>query len=277
MKKIVTSAILSSATAALLLLGAPLASALSVGADVNVNVTAGATAGSAHTTVSATLLTKAVGRADQEIERRIDALTKLSARISQMQRISSNDQAVLTSNLQTQISALTTLKTKIDADTDATTLKADVKSITDSYRIFMLILPQNAMLAAEDRIVTIADAMAALGSKLSVRISAAQASSTDMTAAQAALADMQAKLADAKVQATAAQNLVLTLKPDNGDKTIEAANKQTLKDARVKIQAGQQDLVAARKDINTILKALPNGDRSDASVGAAMSASTTTQ
>ena len=46
-----------------------------------------------------------VNRANQEIERRITALTTLSNRVSEMQKISPNDKSALLSSIQAQISA----------------------------------------------------------------------------------------------------------------------------------------------------------------------------
>src|SRR5665213_27500 len=56
-------------------------------------------------------------RADEEITRRIDDLNKLSARISAMAKLSASEKTSLQANISTQISALNTLKAKVDADT----------------------------------------------------------------------------------------------------------------------------------------------------------------
>ena len=91
-----------------------------------------------------------------------------------------------------------------------------------------------------------------------------------MTTSVSALADMNAKIADANVQAQAAVTETASLQPDNGNATVMASNTATLKDARTKIQTAQQDLVKARQDAGVIVKALIA-----ANVGA--SASTTAQ
>jgi hypothetical protein len=239
---------------------AALAQGLGVGADIHASVNAGGASSTIQARVQAHLTAaeqRTKDRANQEIARRIATLTKLSNRISQMSRLSASEQAVISGSVTDQISALNTLKAKIDADDSTTTLKADVQSIVDSYRIYMLVLPQAALMAAADRVNTIVTDMTELGAKLSDRITAAGQGGADISAAQTAFADYGAKVADAQSQVQAAQAEITGLVPDNGDKTIQQSNTAALKDARGKIQAAQKDLVAARQDITVVLKALP--------------------
>ncbi len=93
-----------------------------------------------------------------------------------------------------------------------------------------------------------------------------------MSASVSALADMNAKVAGANAQASAAVTEIANLQPDNGNATIMASNTAALKDARTKIQAAQQDLVAARQDSGSIVKALIA-----AKVSASATASTSAQ
>jgi hypothetical protein len=98
--------------------------------------------------------------------------------------------------------------------------------------------------------------MTDLGTKFSARISAAQSAGNNVSAAQSALVDFNAKVADGNTQAHAAATEVATLTPDNGDKTVMASNTAALKDAHAKIQTAQKDFVSARADAQTIVKAL---------------------
>lgn len=198
-------------------------------------------------------LSKYIAKADQEIDRRIQALSDLATRVQAMKKISSSDQASLAAKIQDEQTKLSNLKAKIDADTDLATLKADVKSITESYRIFMLIMPQIRILAAVDRINAISASMTDIGTKLQARISALQAAGKDVTALQAALSDYNAKIADANTQAQAASSRVLELVPDNGDKTVQAANTAALKQSRADITVANKDFAAARADAKKIL------------------------
>jgi hypothetical protein len=113
--------------------------------------------------------------------------------------------------------------------------------------------------------------LAQLSDKFSARIAALPSGTS--ASLSATLADYNAKIADAKVQANAAVSEVANLKPDNGDTSIQQSNTAALKDARSKTQAAQQDIVAARKDAETIVKGLRG---TGASVSGSASATTTT-
>lgn len=191
-----------------------------------------------------------------QIDTRIKALSVLQARINEMQRVSASQKTSLNATLQTAIGEMTTLKAKIAADTDNAVLKADIQSITKSYRIYLLVLPQGRITAAADRIMGTSAILTELAGKLQVRITEAQAAGKDTTALTASLTDMNAKIADANVQANAAITLIANLKPDNGDKAVFEANQKALKDARAKIKLGTTDLQAARKDAGSIIKGL---------------------
>lgn len=207
-------------------------------------------------TKSTARMTRLVSRADLEIQRRVDALNKLLTRIQNMQKISDTDKTSLINTVQDQITAMNNLKSKIDADTDLQTLITDVKSIVASYRIYVLVIPQGAVIAATDRVKIIADNMSTLASKLQARITSAQSAGQDVTALQSALSDLNAKVSDATTQAESAISEVSGLVPDQGNQTSFQANVKAMKDARKKIQAAQQDLVAARKDAKVIVNGL---------------------
>ncbi|MDD5050131.1 MAG: hypothetical protein PHV93_00105 [Candidatus Pacebacteria bacterium] len=201
-------------------------------------------------------LTKGIDRGGKEIDRRIEALTKLADRIASAKRVGDADKLDLASIIQGQITDLQTLKAKIAGDTDADTLKTDLKSITGSYRIFALVLPMGSITAAASRIQTIAADLTTISTKLQTRIGDAQTAGKDVTSINTTLAHMTAQIADARVQAQAAKDKVFALAPDNGDKTIAASNKAALLAARADVKVGISDLQSARKDAETIIKAI---------------------
>ena len=195
-------------------------------------------------------------RAEKEISNRITDLNKLIARIQAMKHVSDANKTTLVASVQTQITILTTLKTKIDADTDVTILKTDVQSITKSIRIYMLVMPQIFIAAASDRLLDVSADMTTVGTLLSARITEAKTAGKNTSDLDAALADYTAKIADANVQAQAAISATVSLTPDNGDKTKAEANTAALKAARAQLEAGTKDLKTARKDAETIVKGL---------------------
>jgi len=198
-------------------------------------------------------ITRLIGVADKEIARRITALNTLSSRTQAMKKLLDAEKNNLSLSIQSQMNILNDLKTKIDADSDVATLRADVMSITKSYRIYALVIPQGAIVATADRVLTIVDAMNADVSKVQKRLSSLPVG-TDTSSIQTALSDIAAKLADASTQAQTALSEVSSLVPDNGDTAKATANKQALTDARSKIKTASQDIQAARKDFTNILK-----------------------
>jgi len=190
-------------------------------------------------------------RADQEINRRITALNNLISRINGMKKLSNSDKSTLVSQVQSEITNLTSLKSKIDADTDPQILKTDKQSIVQSYRVFVLFIPKIRILAAADRMDVTADKLSDLVKKLQGRISQAQLASKNVTSLQTALTDMQNKISDAKTQYQNARNAVTPLTPDG-----YPANKITLQAAHDMIKTGAQDLRSVLKDAKTIRNGL---------------------
>jgi chromosome segregation ATPase len=201
-------------------------------------------------------LAKVISRSDTAITTRIDALNKLSMRIGQMKNVSTTEVSSISTGIQTQINNLTTLKSKIDADTDVATARADAKTITGDYRTYALTIPQASIVASSDRITTLVGMINAIQTKLQARITTAQTAGKDVTALNTALADMTAKLSDATSQGQTAQSGVASLVPDQGNATIAASNKSALLSARTNIKTATADLKAARQDIATITQGL---------------------
>ena len=205
------------------------------------------------TTAQSSNIQKMIARSDAEITQRTNSLNTLLTRINAMQKLSAAEKNTLATSLQNEVTQLTTLKTTIDADTVASKLKTDMQSITKSYRIYMLVLPQANIAAASDRVLTIAGLMTGVQTKVSARIG--QITNPPASVA-AAMSDITAKLADATTQANAAVSETSSLIPDQGNATTAASNTAALKDARSKIKTATADLTSARKDFATIVQAI---------------------
>lgn len=260
-----------SSSIALSLLSITPALAQTVNGSVNATVQSSPASVSVSANVSAKITT-AKQKADQEIQRRIQKLTDLSTKVQGMAKVSAEAKASLASAVQSQISELTSLQVKIDADTDTATLKTDIQSIAKSYRIFMLVIPQAMIEVASDKIQTATAQFTSLSTKLQGRIAAGQAAGKDTTSVSASLTDMNAKIADANVQAAAAVSHVQGLQPDNGDKTVMAANDAALKQSRADLKIAQSDLEAARQDAKSIVQTVQSWK-----LGASASSTVSTQ
>lgn len=210
----------------------------------------------ASASVKADALSRIITRGDAAISRRIDSLNALSTRIEGWKNASETEKSSLSAQVQAQISSLTALKAKIDAGTDATATRNDERSIYGSYRIYALIIPQGYIVASADRIVTIAGMMTSVTATLQAKVTAAQDGGKDVAALQSSLTDANAKIADAGVQAQAAQSAVASLAPDDGSASVAASNKAAITSARAKIKVATDDLKAARGDIQSVIKGL---------------------
>jgi len=231
-----------------------LLSALVLSISVAISVSAQTTTSTPPVKVL-TAIQKNIQLADTAIAQRIAKLNALIVRIGTMQKVSDTEKSALTASLQNEVSQLTSLKAKIDADTDAATLKTDTQSITKSYRIYALVLPQASIAAAADRILTIVGLMNGVQSKIQTRIN--QLPATDNTTSiTASMTDITNKLSDASAQANAAVSETLSLLPDQGDTKIAASNLLALKDARSKIKTAMGDITAVRKDFKDVTQAI---------------------
>lgn len=269
MKTLINPA-LAAGTLATLLAAGP-AFALPIGAEARLNAEARLRAPGATTTAEARIEARqeqraqvraeklgqreeaAKQRASNEIDRRIKALTQLGDKVGDMRRVSDGGKTSIDAMVQAQVTALNDLKLRIAADDSTTTLKADMQSITTSYRVFALVIPQGHIKVAADKVHTSIDTMTALIAKLTTRLADATTKGEDVVALQARVVSAQAQLAAAGVAADAAVSLTAALNPDNGDKTLADANKKALQDGRAKIQEAMKALQAARADIKAVV------------------------
>jgi hypothetical protein len=150
---------------------------------------------------------------DCEINRRFATLSDLSSKISASKVITSSDAAALQSEITSTTSGLTSLKAKIDADTDVATLKTDITGIAANFRVYLLVVPQAHLVNAADGVLAAQTKFADINTKLTAAIAAAKAAGKDTTAAQAHLDAMNASVAAAVGLASPLPAQLLPLTP----------------------------------------------------------------
>jgi hypothetical protein len=200
-------------------------------------------------------------KATQDITNRVNSLNNFTGRIQGMKNLSDSQKTGFVSTIQTGISDMNTLESKIKSDTSTTTMLADLKTLAPDYRIYLLVEPQLYILSAVDRVNTLVGTLQGVQTKIQTRVSA-DSSLSGNTTITADLADMTSKIADATAQASAAQAEVANLVPDQGNTTVQQSNTAALKDARSKIKTATADLAAARKDAGAIVKLIMQSDKS---------------
>jgi hypothetical protein len=193
-----------------------------------------------------------IAKADTAITTRITTLTKLSASIAKFKHLTSDQQSSLNAKVQSAITAMTTLKAKIDGETDITVLKTDYASITNDYRIYMLVMPSITSIAAADNAMETITIDQATLTTLNTRIIAAQAAGKNVTDVTVAYTDASVKLADAQTQGQSMISAVTSLRPDMGNKTVESSNNAALANGKADRKLMTADLSVIKKDIVTI-------------------------
>lgn len=203
-------------------------------------------------------------RAYKEINRRVESLNKLITKINSVKRLTVEQKASFTSQIQLEITNLQTLGAKIKSDTDPEVIKTDVQSIVKSYKVYHVFMPKIEIIAAADKLANVADEMSSYSAKLKTRIDTAKAAGKDVSSFETFLSDMNAKIADAKTQSETAIGTVLPLTPDG-----YPGNISILQAAHKMIQAGHLDLVQALQDGQKIKHGLRDGEKEKMGTGSA--------
>ncbi len=188
---------------------------------------------------------------DNSVDQRVTVLNNALSRINGLKKLSQTQKSQFESQINTNITGLTSQKAKCDADTDLPTLRTDYRNVFLQFRIYVVFLPQIHLLVASDTMGVTADKLNDLANKLQDRINKAGNPSNLTTL----LADMQSKIAYAESQYSTVQSMITPITPSsynqdpNGTKAIE----QT---ARGDIKTGASDLQGAFSDAKQIIQAL---------------------
>lgn len=195
-------------------------------------------------------------KAVKEIDRRTTSLNTLTAKISSSPKMSAADKASLSAVVSSDITNLTTLKAKIQADADAATLKVDVQAVVKDYRVYALLMPQVALLNASDRLMVVADKLSSVSASLATKIDLAAKNGQDVTSLQTTLTDLNTKVSEAKRLAQSVHDSVMPLVPEG-----YPGNRPTLLAAKTSLQTAKQDLVKASQDAKEIEQLLRSGKK----------------
>lgn len=190
-------------------------------------------------------------RAHAEVERREAELTRLQTQVNASTRVTASHRSTLLGQISSAADGLRGVDAKVQADTDVNTARADAQVIVTGYRVFVLVAPRTHIVIAADIDSAGAARLSAVADKLDAAIAQAQAKGKDVSGAKASLADMRAKVADAKAKAGAVPDSVLPLTPAG-----YPGNKPTLVAARDSVQTARGDLRTAIADARAVVAAL---------------------
>ena len=205
-------------------------------------------------TVASASVQRIISRGNAEINRRLQTLDKLNSLINSATHLTASDKSSLQSEVNSTISGLSALKTKLDSDTTVAAARTDAQSIYTEYRVYALVVPKIHLIKLADDIQATDNKLTSLAGKLQDRITSAQSSGKDVDTLQKELTDLNAQIAAAQNIAGNIETKVITLEPSdyNTDHKVLSGDSAQLKTARSDDQTAFNDA----KNITNQLKTL---------------------
>lgn len=208
----------------------------------------------AQTSRSSDTIAQTKQRAADAIQKRQAALDEVIARLGEVKALTAAHASRLKADLEAQKQSLADLGARIQAATTAGELRTLVPQIVQGHYVFAFQIPRARLVVAADEVTAVADRLSAIGDRIEARIATEKADGRDVTAAQAALDDLRAKVASARTTATSDADKVLAL-----DASGYPGNRSVIQSARQDLGTVRRDLAAARHDAATALAALRAG------------------
>ena len=210
----------------------------------------------AATTCARTDVKCVIAFGNLRIDERTAALTKLNDRANAQVaagHITTGQASAIQADVTSNQNGLAALKSKLDAETDATAAREDVRNIYTQFRIYAVVLPRDYHEIELDIMTNVQAKMVGLESKLQQAI--ANAPTDEQAQLNTLYGDYTAKLAAASTQITNANGLVSYFTPDtfNNNQATYHTNWLTF---RSDILAGRADLRQAASDLHQMAKIL---------------------
>lgn len=193
---------------------------------------------------------------DTRITERQAALTKLSGAISDRaknSRITSDQANTLQADVTTNQNGLGALKAKLDAETQVTAARQDVKNVYEQFRIYAVVLPRDYRTLELDIEINVAHKLKDLEAKLQNAINGAPGSIKDQLTTL--YNDYVTQVSNAEAQIDAAQGELPQLTPANFN-TNQTGYKTALTNLRNDVHTASKDLHQAGKDLHQMSELL---------------------
>jgi hypothetical protein len=199
-------------------------------------------------------LKQIIASGDAEINRRLQALTRLNTEITAAVHLNTSDKTTLQSEVNSSISSLAALKTKLDADTSLSVAKTDAASIATEYRVYALVVPKVHLIKLADDIQATDTKLSDTASKLQTRLAKEKASGKDTSALETKLTDMTAQIAAAQNIAGNVETKIVGLQPSdyNSDHKILSGYGSQLRTARSNDQSAYTEAKAIISTLKTL-------------------------
>jgi hypothetical protein len=182
-------------------------------------------------------------------------LNALITKVSTAKKLTDGQKTSLTNDMQGQVTSMTTLKTKLDADTVVTTAATDFQSTFSAHYIYAYYIPRTERIIAADAEANAATNLSDLAAKFTDYIATASAANNDTAALTAKLTEMKTKIADAQTQAATVSTslLALTVSGHPANKTIITASAANLKTGRADLESAGADAKSLTASLKKLL------------------------
>jgi len=183
-------------------------------------------------------LAAAKARVTHRIDLRLAALARLDRRADRAEHLSAEHRDTLAVLIDENVAGLTELRGQVAEASTREQLRADVKSMVQDHRVFVLVLPQVRLTLVADRELAVVERLGQVHDRLAKLIEKAEAVGRDTRRAAESLDAMQAQL-DAATEDVAGQvDRLLAIEPGPDGPAIRSA----VDEIRESLRAARQDL-----------------------------------
>lgn len=194
-----------------------------------------------------------------QITNRLNALTTLNTKATNQHNAGHISDALfnsVTGDVSSDTQGLTQLKSKLDAETDITAARQDVKNIYSQFRVYAVVLPRDYREIWYGVMSFVDQKLRALQPKIEKAIDHAPAN--EQAQLKQLYGDYKAQLQEAEAQLDAAQGQFATLTVSNFN-TARTVYETALSDARTDEQTAHRDLHQAASDLHEMREILKGG------------------
>jgi len=184
---------------------------------------------------------------DAKIVKRLDTLTKLTAKVYTSEKLSTANKNSLLTEVTAASNGLKNLKTKLDANTTLAGAQADSRLIMTDYRVYMLVAPKINLVKVADNQLTKEGQLSNFASALQTAV----ASSSQSATLSPKVTDMQTKIKASQATSQDIANKLLALKPSDYN-----ANHAVMKNYLAQLKTVQANNMAIFNQGVAIMKAL---------------------
>jgi hypothetical protein len=189
---------------------------------------------------------------ETELADRVTQLNTLTGRVNGAVTLAPTDETTLLGDLDhTELPGIEDLQTKVQGDATCPALRQDARSMVYDYRVYLVMTPQTDLVIANDAAIHAEGALSNLETTISGAIEQAKTKGTNVTSAQAALADYQTNVTAAQGLTSGQSATLLAQSPPD-----YPASGAVFSQARSDITDAAHDLRTARHDLNQIVNGL---------------------